>query len=241
MIQLKNISVSIEGKKILSDINLTLKPGQIVALLGPNGSGKSSIALTLAGHPKYKIISGQILFDNQNINTFTPDKRANLGLFFVSQSPLAIPGLNVKSYLWQLYKKYNQSKKITLSEFRDWLDTETNQLDIKKELLNRSLNDGFSGGERKKMEVLQMLVTHPKYIIIDEIDSGLDVDALKKISIKINQLAKTNKSGILIITHYNRILKYLVPNQVLILEKTSIKNSGGLELIDQIEKNGFQK
>jgi len=241
MIQLKNISVSIEGKKILSDINLTLKPGQIVALLGPNGSGKSSIALTLAGHPKYKLISGKIFFDKQDISTFSPDKRANLGLFLTNQSPLAIPGLNVKSYLWQLYKKYNQSKKIALSEFRDWLNLETNQLDIKQELLDRSLNDGFSGGERKKMEVLQMLVTHPKYIIIDEIDSGLDVDALKKISIKINQLAKTNKSGILIITHYNRILKYLVPNQVLILEKTSIKNSGGLELIDQIEKNGFQK
>ncbi len=241
MIHLKNISVSVEDKKILSDINLTLKSGQIVALLGPNGSGKSSIALTLAGHPKYKLISGKILIDNQDVSNFSPDKRANLGLFLANQSPLAIPGLNVKSYLWLLYKKFNQSKKITLSEFRDWLDTETNQLDIKKELLDRSLNDGFSGGERKKMEVLQMLVTHPKYIILDEIDSGLDVDALKKISIKINQLAKTNKSGILIITHYNRILKYLIPNQVLILEKTSIKNSGGLELIDQIEKNGFQK
>lgn len=241
MIQLKNISVSVEDKKILSDINLTLKSGQIVALLGPNGSGKSSIALTLAGHPKYKLISGQILLDNRDVSNFSPDKRANLGLFLANQSPLAIPGLNVKSYLWLLYKKFNQSKKITLSEFRDWLDTETNQLDIKKELLDRSLNDGFSGGERKKMEVLQMMVTHPKYIILDEIDSGLDVDAQKKISIKINQLAKTNKSGILIITHYNRILKYLIPNQVLILEKTTIKNSGGLELIDQIEKDGFQK
>lgn len=241
MIQLKNISVSIEGKKILSKINLTLKPGQIVALLGPNGSGKSSIALTIAGHPKYKLISGQILFDNQNISTFSPDKRANLGLFLANQSPLAIPGLNVKSYLWQLYKKFNQSKKITLSEFRTLLNLEADHLDIKKELLDRSLNDGFSGGERKKMEVLQMLITHPKYIILDEIDSGLDVDALKKISIKISQLAKINKSGILIITHYNRILKYLIPNQVLIIEKSTIKNSGGLELIDQIEKNGFQK
>jgi Fe-S cluster assembly ATP-binding protein len=241
MIQLINISISVEDKKILSNINLTLKPGQIVALLGPNGSGKSSIALSLAGHPKYKIISGKIFIDSQNISDFSPDKRADLGLFLANQSPLAIPGLNVKSYLWQLYKKFNQSKKITLSEFRDWLDKEADQLDIKKELLDRSLNDGFSGGERKKMEVLQMLVTHPKYIILDEIDSGLDVDALKKISIKISQLAKTNKSGILIITHYNRILKYLIPNQVLILEKTSIKNSGGLELIDQIEKNGFQK
>ena len=192
MIHLKNISVSVEDKKILSDINLTLKPGQIVALLGPNGSGKSSIALTLAGHPKYKLISGKILIDNQDVSNFSPDKRANLGLFLANQSPLAIPGLNVKSYLWLLYKKFNQSKKITLSEFRDWLDTETNQLDIKKELLDRSLNDGFSGGERKKMEVLQMLVTHPKYIILDEIDSGLDVDALKKISIKGYKLLEKN-------------------------------------------------
>jgi Fe-S cluster assembly ATP-binding protein len=241
MIQLKNISVSVEDKQILSNINLTLKPSQIVALLGPNGSGKSSIALTLAGHPKYKIISGKILFGSQDISNLSPDKRANLGIFLANQSPISIPGLNVKSYLWQLYKKFNQSQKITLSEFRIFLDSESEQLDIKKELLDRSLNDGFSGGERKKMEVLQMLIIHPKYIILDEIDSGLDIDALKKISFKINQLAKTYQSSILIITHYNRILKYLIPNRVLILEKSSIKNVGGLELIDQIEKNGFQK
>ena len=241
MINLKNISVDVDGKQILSNINLSLKSGEIVALMGPNGSGKSSIALTLAGHPKYQITSGQIFFDKKNITTFSPDQRANLGLFLANQSPMAIPGLSVKTFLWQIYKKFHQSAQMSLSEFRSWLQSEANQLEIKPELLDRSLNDGFSGGERKKMEVLQMLVSNPKYLILDEIDSGLDVDALKKISAKINQLAQKSKLGILIITHYNRILKYLQPTKVLILEQGSVKSSGGIEFIDQIENNGFQK
>lgn len=241
MIKLKSISVKIDGKKILSNINLNLKSGEIIALMGPNGSGKSSIALTIAGHPKYKITSGQILFDQQNITSFSPDQRANLGLFLANQSPLAIPGLSVKSFLWQIYKKFHQPTQMSLSEFRSWIQSEADQLDIKNELLDRSLNDGFSGGERKKMEILQMLVSNPKYLILDEIDSGLDVDALQKISLKINQLALKNKLGILIITHYNRILKYLIPTKVLILKQGSVNSSGGIEFIDQIENNGFKK
>jgi Fe-S cluster assembly ATP-binding protein len=241
MIKLKNISVSVEGKKILSNINFDLKPGEIIALMGPNGSGKSTIALTLAGHPKYQITSGQIILDGKNITSFSPDKRANLGLFLSNQSPITIPGLNVTSFLWQIYKNFHNNQKMSLLEFRSWLESEAKQLEIKNELLNRSLNDGFSGGERKKMELLQMLVSNPKYLIIDEIDSGLDVDALKIISNKINQLAQKNKIGILIITHYNRFLKYLVPNRVLILEQGVIKSSGGVEFIDLIENNGFKK
>ena len=241
MIKIKNISVAAEGKKILSNINFDLENGEIIALMGPNGSGKSTIALTLAGHPKYQVTSGQIILDNKDITAFSPDKRANLGLFLANQSPMAIPGLNVKSFLWQIYKNFHPSQKMSLPEFRSWLISESKDLEIKPELLDRSLNDGFSGGERKKMEVLQMLVSNPKYLILDEIDSGLDIDALKKIASKINQLAQKNKIGILIITHYNRILKYLVPNQVLILEQGSVKSGGGIELIDQIENNGFQK
>lgn len=241
MIQLKNISVSVDQKPILTDITFDLKPGEIIALMGPNGSGKSTIALTLAGHPKYQITSGQIFLDNQDITFLSPDKKALLGIFLANQSPVSIPGLNVKSFLWQIYKKNHPDQKISLSEFRNWLESESDFLDIKKELLDRSLNDGFSGGERKKMEVLQMLVSQPKYLVLDEIDSGLDIDALKKIALRIKKLANQNNLGILIITHYNRILKYLIPNQVLILENGNIKTTGNIELIDQIETKGFSK
>lgn len=241
MIQFKNISVSVDQKPILTDISFDLKPGETIALMGPNGSGKSTIALTLAGHPKYQITSGQIFLDNQDITVLSPDKRSLLGVFLANQSPVSIPGLNVKSFLWQIYKKNHPDKKISLSEFRTWVESESDFLDIKKELLDRSLNDGFSGGERKKMEVLQMLVSQPKYLILDEIDSGLDIDALKKIALRIKKLADQNNLGIIIITHYNRILKYLTPNQVLVLEKGQIKTIGGLELIDQIETKGFSK
>lgn len=241
MIQLKNISVAVGNKPILTDISFELKPGEIIALMGPNGSGKSTIAYTLAGHPDYQIISGQLFLDKINFTKSTPDKRANLGLFLSNQSPVAIPGLNVKSFLWQIYKKFHPDKKITLSKFRDWIETEANELEIKKELLDRSLNDGFSGGERKKMEVLQVLFSTPKYLILDEIDSGLDIDALKIISLKIKKLAQNNNLGILIITHYNRILKYLPPTKVLVLEKGSVKSIGGPDLLSQIENYGFQK
>lgn len=241
MIQFKNISVSVDQKPILTDISFDLKPGEIIALMGPNGSGKSTIALTLAGHPKYQITSGQIFLDNQDITFLSPDKKALLGVFLANQSPVSIPGLNVKTFLWQIYKKNHPDQKISLSEFRTWVQSESDFLDIKKELLDRSLNDGFSGGERKKMEVLQMLVSQPKYLILDEIDSGLDIDALKKIALRIKKLADQNNLGIIIITHYNRILKYLTPNRVLVLEKGQIKTIGGLELIDQIETKGFSK
>ena len=239
MIQLKNLSVSIDKKTILNDINFSLKSGQIIALMGPNGSGKSTIALTLAGHPNYQITSGLITLDKKDITRFSPDQRANLGIFLANQSPVAIPGLNIKSFLWQIFKKFHPDQKLSLSEFRSWLSLEADSLGIKNELLDRQFNDGFSGGERKKMEVLQMLVSAPKYLILDEIDSGLDIDALKTISLRIKKLADDFNIGILIITHYHRILDYLPPNRVLILEKGIIKSSGGPNLIQKIETNGF--
>jgi len=240
MIKLNNISVSIDQKPILSNISFDLKPGQITALMGPNGSGKSSVAYTLAGHPDYQITSGEIIFNKKNINNLSPDKRAVLGLFLANQSPIAIPGLNVKNFLWQLYKNHHPDKTLTLSEFRNLLETEAKYLDIKNELLDRSLNDGFSGGERKKMEVLQMVITEPKFIILDEIDSGLDVDALKFISQRIKKLATDLNLSILIITHFAKILDYLKPTQVIILKKGQIKTIGDADLINQVEKLGFK-
>ena len=239
MIKFKNISVSVDKKSILKDITFDLKPGKITALMGPNGSGKSTIALTLAGHPNYQVTSGKIILDKKDISKLSPDKRANLGIFLSNQSPVAIPGLNVKTFLWQIFKKFHPDQKMSLSEFRSWLSFEADSLDIKSELLDRSLNDGFSGGERKKMEVLQMLVANPKYLILDEIDSGLDVDALKVISLRLQKIAQDLNSAILIITHSAKILDYLKPNQVLVLAKGKIKTTGGPELIQKIETSGF--
>jgi Fe-S cluster assembly ATP-binding protein len=240
MIKFKNISVSVDKKSILKDITFELKPGKITALMGPNGSGKSTIALTLAGHPNYQVTSGKIILDKKDISKLSPDKRANLGIFLSNQSPVAIPGLNVKTFLWQIFKKFHSDQKMSLSEFRDWLAFESDTLGIKNELLDRSLNDGFSGGERKKMEVLQMLVANPKYLILDEIDSGLDVDALKTISLRIQKLAQDLNSAILIITHAPKILEYLNPNQVLVLDKGQIKTSGDASLAQKIISSGFQ-
>lgn len=239
MIQFKNISVSVDKKSILKDITFDLKNGQITALMGPNGSGKSTIALTLAGHPNYQITSGKIILGKKDISQFSPDKRASLGIFLSNQSPVAIPGLNIKNFLWQIFKKFHPDQKISLSEFRSWLAFEADTLGIKNELLDRSLNDGFSGGERKKMEVLQMLVSAPKYLILDEIDSGLDVDALKTISLRIQKLAQNLNSTILIITHAPKILEYLKPDQVLVLEKGKIKTSGDASLAQKIIASGF--
>lgn len=241
MIKLQNISVSVDQKQILSDISFDLKNGQITALMGPNGSGKSSIAYTLAGHPNYQITNGKIIFDKKDITNLSPDKRANLGIFLANQAPIAIPGLNVKNFLWQLYKKHNPQNSITLSDFRGLLDKESANLDIKKELLDRSLNDGFSGGERKKMEVLQMVVSKPQFIILDEIDSGLDVDALKIISLRIKKLITQLNLSVLIITHFAKILDYLKPGQVIILEKGQIKKIGDVKLVNQIETLGFNR
>lgn len=241
MITLKNVSVSADKKPILTNINFDLKSGEVVALMGPNGSGKSSVANTIAGHPDYEITSGQIFVDKKNINQLTPDKRSALGIFLTNQSPVAIPGLNVKNFLWQLYKKNQPNKKITLSEFRNWIEIEAKNLDIKLELLDRGLNDGFSGGERKKMEVLQILISKPKYLILDELDSGLDVDALKLISLRIYKLITESNMSILIITHFAKILDYLKPNRVIILDKGQIKTVGNSSLISQVEKLGFKQ
>ena len=241
MIQLKNLTVSVDKKVILSDINFSFKPGQIVYLMGPNGSGKSTIASTLAGHPHYRIESGQIFLNKKNITKLSPDKRANLGLFLSNQSPPAIPGLTVKTFLWQIYKKFHPQQKILLSEFRRLIESESSQLKLNPDLLNRGLNDGFSGGERKKMELLQLLVSRPRYLILDEIDSGLDIDAIKIIFTKIKKLISDQKLGVLVITHSGSLTKYLAPDRVLILSQGVIKSSGSAALISQIESRGFDK
>lgn len=240
MLEVKNLHVSVEGKEILRGVDASVKPGEVVVIMGKNGSGKSTLAYTLLGHPKYAVESGSMRFENEEISTMTPNDRANKGMFLANQYPVAVSGLITQSFLWQVFKKRNGAGKTNIISFRKWIQDQAKELDLNQELLTRSLNEGFSGGEKKKLEILQMLVSNPKLVILDEIDSGLDVDALKKIAQTVAKVAKDMKIGVMIITHYNRILKYLIPDKVIIMEDGKVVRSGGSELAEVIESQGYQ-
>jgi len=239
MLKIEKLNVSVDNKKILNGLSLEIKPGEVHAVMGPNGSGKSTLAYTLAGHPKYKVESGKIYIDKNEIQEMSPDERANLGLFLAMQYPVAVPGLTTFSFLWQIYKNRNKNK-TKVVEFRNWLLKQSEVLSLNPELLKRGLNDGFSGGEKKKLEILQMIVSSPKYIILDEIDSGLDVDALKKIAQTVAKIAKEMNIGVLLITHYSRILDYVKADWVHIMREGKMVESGGADLVIKIEKEGYE-
>jgi Fe-S cluster assembly ATP-binding protein len=241
MLELKNLKVTVDEKPIINGVSLNVAPGEVVVVMGPNGSGKSTLAYTLAGHPKYHA-EGKIKLDSKDIYKMTPDERAREGLYLANQYPVAIPGLTANSFLWQIYKKRNPEgrSKTNVIQFRKWLEPQAKSLGLKPELLKRGLNDGFSGGEKKKLEILQMLVFNPKYVILDEIDSGLDVDAVKTIAETVVKVVKDRKIGVMIITHYNRILKYLKPDRVVVLEKGIIVREGGAKLATEIESTGYK-
>ena len=240
MLTIKKLKVSVEDKEIIKSLDLEVKPGEIQAIMGPNGSGKSTLAYTLAGHPNYQIKAGEMAIDGTKINDLPPDQRAKLGLFLAMQYPVAIPGLSVFSFLRQIYK-LRVGAKTDVLDFRKWLQKQAELLDLNPELLKRSLNDGFSGGERKKLEILQMLVFAPKYIILDEIDSGLDIDALKKIALTVDRVARELKIGVVVITHYSRILEYMKPDRVHIFKDGKIAESGDKSLVDKVELIGYQR
>ena len=239
MLKITNLEVKVEDKQILNGIDLEVKPGQGIAFSGASGSGKSTLAYSLAGHPKYEV-KGKIEMDGENLTAMSPNERAEKGLFLANQHPVAIYGLTVNSFLWQIYKKRNKEKSSIL-DFRKWLETQAQALDFNPELLKRGLNDGFSGGEKKKLEILQLLVFNPKYVILDEIDSGLDVDALTKIAKTMAAVAKQRQIGVLIITHYNRILKFLKADKVVVIEGGKVAKTGGPELAEEIENNGYKE
>jgi Fe-S cluster assembly ATP-binding protein len=239
MLKIDKLNVSVDDKKILNGLSLVIKPGEVHAVMGPNGSGKSTLAYTLAGHPKYKVESGKIYIDKNEIQDMSPDERANLGLFLAMQYPVSVPGLTTLSFLWQIYKNRNKTK-TSVVDFKNWLQKQSEMLNFNPELLKRSLNDGFSGGEKKKLEILQMIVSSPKYIILDEIDSGLDVDALKKIAQTVAKIAKEMNIGVLLITHYSRILEYVKADWVHIMREGKMVESGGVDLVKKIEKEGYE-
>lgn len=236
----KNLRVKIEGKEIIRSLNLTIAPGQTHALMGPNGGGKSTLANAIMAHPQYHITGGSILFGKTKVNGLSADKIARLGILMAFQYPQSIPGVSAAHLLKLASRRARPAKAIELSAFNQRLDTTAKSLKLPKEFLDRSLNEGFSGGEKKKTEILQLSLLSPKLVILDETDSGLDVDALKLVGRQVERLQKAGTS-VLIITHYQRILKYIKPNFVHILQSGKIVRSGGSELAEEIEKRGYRK
>ncbi|OGD90663.1 Fe-S cluster assembly ATPase SufC [Candidatus Curtissbacteria bacterium RIFCSPHIGHO2_02_FULL_42_15] len=248
MLSCKNLKASIEGKKILKGASLEVNPGELHVLMGPNGSGKSTLAQVIAGHPSYKIESGELRFEISKINKLTPDKRAKLGIFLAFQHPVEIPGVSMFNVLRKARHSTNGKIKSaslfrnSVANFRSDLIGYAKELKLGEEFIRRSLNEGFSGGEKKRSEILQMMALEPKLVILDEIDSGLDVDGLKIVATAVKKYTRSNpQSSVLLITHYARILKYLKPDFVHIMMDGKIIKSGKANLAKQIEEKGYQK
>lgn len=234
---IKNLKVSIEGKEILKGVSLEIRPGEVVAIMGPNGSGKSTLAYTLMGHPSYLIENGELTIDNEKINEKTPDERARMGMFLATQYPVSVPGVNVREVL--LASLRQKGEKVSALELKKKVEMIAGELKLSPDLLKRGINEGFSGGEKKKMEILQMRILNPKYAVLDETDSGLDIDALKIVAEGAVTMAKEG-AGVLVITHYKRLLSFLKPNRVMVLKNGLFVDEGGIELVDKLEESGYE-
>jgi Fe-S cluster assembly ATP-binding protein len=240
MLEVKNLYVAFEGKEILKGLNLTLQPGKVHALMGPNGSGKTTLSYVLMGHPKYTITKGNILLNGKDITSLTADAKAKLGIFLSFQNPIEIEGVKLSTFLRQAYNETHE-KKLSILEFNELLETKASELKIPKEFLSRYLNKGFSGGEKKKAEILQLLVLNPKIAILDETDSGLDIDSLKLVSNGINKFMNIDKDKIvMIITHYKRILQHVKPERVSIIIDGKVVLDGSGELVEHLEEKGYE-
>lgn len=240
MLEIKDLQVSTHGKEILKGVTLTIKPGEIHALMGPNGSGKSSLSMALMGHPQYQITKGKIILDGEDITQLSVDKRAKAGLFLAMQYPVAVPGVSISNFMRSAYKNLKDSA-VKALEIQTRVKNELKNIKLDEKFIARSVNEGFSGGEKKKLETLQLKILEPKYAVLDETDSGLDVDALKLVSSGINTARKSNsKLGILLITHYQRILKFVQPDFVHILVDGKIVKSGDASLAEKIEEKGYE-
>ncbi len=237
-LKLEGISVSVNDKKILKDISFDLDLGEVLVIMGPNGAGKSSITKAIMSHPKYRINSGKIYLFGEDITNLTPDEKAKKGLFLSFQNPIEIPGVTLSNFLRASYNSVT-GKNIKTVDFFKLLQEKMEILGMDKSFRSRFLNHGFSGGEKKKVEVLEMLLLEPDFIILDELDSGLDVDALNIISKAINKLREKKKIGVLIITHFNKILKYIEPDRTIVIKEGIIFKEGDGNLAREIEEKGF--
>lgn len=237
LLELRDLHVEVEGKEILKGISLTVEKGQVHALMGPNGSGKSTLSNTLMGHPKYQMTHGQILYRGEDLAALKIDARARAGIFLAFQYPTAIPGVSVANFL-RTAMKARFGEGFAPKEFRKQIKAAMAQLEIDESFATRYVNDGFSGGEKKRHEILQMALLKPELAILDETDSGLDIDALRTVAEGINRL-KGPELGVLVITHYQRILNYVQPDFVHVLINGQIIRSGGKELAHELEKHGY--
>jgi len=241
-LEIRNLHVRAEDKEILKGVDLVVSPGEIHALMGPNGSGKSTLANAIMGHPSLEVTDGQILFGGQDITEADTDERARMGLFMAFQYPVAIPGVTVTKYLRMVMNAHREARgegDVSLKEFRKTVEAAMELVNVPREFSSRYLNEGFSGGEKKRMEILQLALQKPKLAILDETDSGLDIDALNVVAHGVNTVAAGNDMGVLIITHYQRILHMVTPTRVSIMFDGRIATEGGPELVDRLEAEGY--
>ena len=238
--QVRPTDESTEPKEILKGVNLTINSGETHAIMGPNGSGKSTLSYTLAGHPKYEVTGGEVLLDGENLLDMDVDERAKAGLFLAMQYPIEVPGVSMANFL----RTAATAVRGEAPKLREWVKEvreAQDELVIDKAFSERSVNEGFSGGEKKRHEILQLGLLKPKFAVLDETDSGLDVDALRVVSAGINNYKERNDGGVLMITHYKRILNYVKPDFVHVFADSKIVTSGGPELADQLEEHGYDR
>jgi Fe-S cluster assembly ATP-binding protein len=241
MLEIRNLHASVDGTPILKGITLSVQPGEVHAIMGPNGSGKSTLAQVLAGHPAYEVTDGDIVFDGQSILEAEPEERAQAGIFLAFQYPIEIPGVSNAYFLRTAYNAIRKAKgleEVDPMEFLDIMDAKMQLVEMDSAMLNRSVNQGFSGGEKKRNEILQMAVLEPKLAVLDETDSGLDIDALRIVADGVNTLKRPDNATI-VVTHYQRLLNYIVPDQVHVLAGGRIVKSGGKELALELEARGY--
>jgi Fe-S cluster assembly ATP-binding protein len=234
----KELHVEVAGKEILKGVNLELRSGELTAMMGPNGSGKSTLAYALMGHPKYKVTSGSVLLDGRDLLAMSVDQRARAGLFLGFQYPQEVSGLSLSKFLWTAYMQRHTAENADAEQFGKDLNRHLGYLGMDDSFLKRSLNEGFSGGEKKRTEVLQMATLSPVFAILDEPDSGLDIDAVKAVGETVAKLDHPGV-GILVITHYQRILKYIRPHRVFVMVDGAVALSGGRELAEELEAKGY--
>lgn len=244
-LEIRNLYVSVHEKQIIENFSLSVPKGEIHAIMGPNGTGKSTLSYTIMGHPAYKPSSGDILMKGERINDWTPDQRSHAGLFLALQYPVAVPGVTVANFLRTALNTQRKARDpedhgIPVPAFRKMLREKMNKLKMDSSFASRYLNDGFSGGEKKRTEILQMAVLQPEIAILDEIDSGLDIDALRIVAEGVNMLVQENGMGVLVITHYQRLLDYIKPDAVHVMMDGHIVRSGDDSLALELEEKGYE-
>ena len=241
MLEIRNLHATVDGNEILKGINLTIKKGEIHAIMGPNGSGKSTLAKVLAGHPAYQVTAGAVLYEGKNLLEMSTDERAREGVFMAFQYPIEVPGVSNAQFLRLAYnekRKHLGEEELDPLEFKDLLKQRAKVVEMDASFMTRSVNEGFSGGEKKRNEILQMAVLEPKLAILDETDSGLDIDALRVVAGGVNQL-HNSENAVVLVTHYQRLLNYIVPHYVHVLATGRIAREGGKELALELEEKGY--